>query len=48
MNISKKTQRTVLAVAVAALGMGNALAEGPTVSGFHESFYHRDAPISPL
>ncbi|MBL0350784.1 MAG: porin [Elusimicrobia bacterium] len=39
MNISKKTQRTVLAVAVAALGMGNALAEGPTVSGFIDFGY---------
>lgn len=39
MNISKKTQRTVLAVAVAALGMGNALAEGPTVSGFVDFGY---------
>lgn len=39
MNINKKTQRTVLAVAVAALGMGTALAEGPTVSGFVDFGY---------
>lgn len=39
MNISQKTQRAVLAVAVSALGMGAALAEGPTVSGFVDFGY---------